>query len=216
MMNSRWLERHPLVVFVSITVAALGFGLGMLFLIWLVLRALGLSTGIWSMIEALSTALTAAAVLGAAFVASRELTELASSRHLTVADKLFDELNSQENIAARRWVFLSLAEDPKDPGAVIGTLTPEGRDAIKRVLNSLDRVAFLTQPNWIPEEIVMAWMNPMVVKAWVKLAPYVAYERQRRNEPDYYQAAQQLAERCLAWRKHNVSGGTLTWIKDAL
>lgn len=215
-MNSRWFERHPLAVFVSITLAALVVGLGLLFFVWLMLRVLGVNTGLWPMIEAMSTALTAAAVLGAAFVASRELSELASSRHLDVADKLFDELNSQENIEARRWVFLHLPEDPADAGEVIGSLQPEGRDAIKTVLNSLDRIAFLTQSDWIPDEMVMPWMNPMVVKAWAKLAPYVAYERQRRHEPDYYRTAQELAERCTAWREQHVPGAKLTWVKDAL
>jgi len=177
---------------------------------------LGVSTGLWAMIEALSAAVTAAAVLGAAFVASRELSELASSRHLDVADKLFDELNSQENIEARRWVFTNLAEDPTDPGAVIDSLSPEGRAAIKRVLNSLDRVAFLTQSDWIPDEVVMPWMNPMVVKAWTKLAPYVAFERQRRREPDYYRAVQALAARCVTWRQQHVPGAEITWVEGAL
>jgi hypothetical protein len=215
-MNSRWFERHPLAVFVSITLAALVAGLGLLFFVWLLLRVLGVNTGLWPMIEALSTALTAAAVLGAAFVASRELSELASSRHLDVADKLFEELNSQENIEARRWVFLHLPENPADAGEVISSLQPEGRDAIKTVLNSLDRIAFLTQSDWIPDEMVMPWMNPMVVKAWAKLAPYVEYERQRRHEPDYYRTAQQLAERCLAWREQHVPEARLTWVEDAL
>jgi len=215
-MNSRWFERHPLIVFLSITAAALAVGLGLLFLVWLLLRALGVDTGLWPMIEALSTALTAAAVLGAAFVASRELAELASSRHLDVADRLFDELNSPANIEARRWVFQRLPEAPADPGEVIQTLPDSGQAAIKRVLNSLDRVAFLTQSDWIPEEMFMPWMNPMVVKAWAKLAPYVAYERQRRHEPDYYQAAEELARRCLAWRQLHVPEGKITWVDDAL
>ena len=190
--------------------------MGLLFFVWLVLRALGVSTGLWPMIEALSTALTAAAVVGAAFVASRELSELASSRHLDVADKLFDELNSQENVEARRWVYLHLPLDPADPGEVIGSLPPQGQDAIKKVLNSLDRIAFLTQSNWIPEEMVMPWINPMVIKAWAKLAAYVEYERQRRQEPDYYQTAHQLAVRCLAWREQHLPGAKVTWVKDAL
>ena len=215
-MNSQWFERHPLFVFVSITVVALAAGLGILFFVWLLLHALGVNSRLWPMIEALSTAVTAAAVLGAAFVASRELREAASSRHLDIADKLLDELNSQESIEARRWVFLHLPESPAGVGAVISSLQPEGRDAMKTVLNSLDRIAFLTQSDWIPEEMVMPWMNPMVVKAWAKLAPYVEYERQRRHEPDYYRTAQQLAERCIAWRERNVPEAELTWVEGAL
>jgi hypothetical protein len=152
-------------------------------------------------------------VLSAAFVAYRELNELDVSRHMQVADRLFEELNAPESIAARRWVFQHL---PDDPATGIGSLTPEGREAVKRVLNSLDRVAFLTQAGWIPEETVMPWMNPMIVKAWIKLAPYVEYESRRRREPDYYQHARRFAERCLAWRAKNLPDAEITWVDDAL
>ena len=113
-------------------------------------------------------------------------------------------------------LVLGKVQDPADPGQVIASLPPQGRDAIKQVLNSLDRVAFLTQGDWIPEETVMPWMNPMVVKSWARLAVYVEYERQRRREPDYYQAAGQLAGRCQAWRARHVPEAQLTWLEDAL
>jgi hypothetical protein len=212
-MINRQVERHPLTVFLSITGIGLVVGLGVLFMLWLLLRLLGLDTGLWPMIEALSTAVTAAAVLGGAFVASRQLSELANVRHIEVADRLFNELNWPENIAARRWVFQNLPDDPEQG---VASLSPDGRDAIKRVLNSLDRVAFLTQSDWIPDEMIMPWMNPMIVKSWAKIGPYVEYERQRRNEPDYYLAAQQLAERCLRWREKHLPEAAVTWVDDAL
>jgi hypothetical protein len=210
---NNWLERHPLTVFLSITALGLFLWVVGLFALWLFLRVLGLNTGLWAMIEALSTAITAAAVLGAGFVASRELRELGNSRHLEIADKLLAELNAPGNIAARRWVFQSL---PDDPAEGIPAMPPEGRDAVKTVLNSLDRVAFLTQPDWIPEEMIMPWLSPMVVKAWAKLGPYVDYESKRRNEPDYYASARRVAGRCLAWRRAHVPDAQVTWIPDAL
>ena len=95
-------------------------------------------------------------------------------------------------------------------------MTDEGRAAVKQVLNSLDRVAFLTQAGWIPDEMIMPWMNPMVVKAWARLEAYVEYESQRRGEPDYYQHARQVAERCRAWRSKHLPDAEITWIDDAL
>jgi hypothetical protein len=165
------------------------------------------------MIEALSTAVAAAAVLSAGFVAYRELSEAASSRHMEVAERLFEELNSSENIQARRWVFQNLHDTPEE-GA--GALTEEGRAAIKQVLNSLDHVAFLTQAGWIPDEIIMPWMHPMIAKSWEKLEPFVKYERQRRNESYYYQNIDRLAERCSAWRLKNLPDIKVTWVDDAL
>ncbi len=87
---------------------------------------------------------------------------------------------------------------------------------MKMVLNSLDRVAFLTQSGWIPDDLVMPWMHPMIAKSWEKLEPYVLYERERRNEPYYYQYAGKLAERCKQWRKRNLTDTTTKWIDNAL
>jgi hypothetical protein len=212
-MSGDWSGRLTLIAILVATAAGFVLWIGFLFFAWLVLRAAGTSTSFWAMTEALSTAVAAAAVLGAGIVAYRELTEVSSSRHMEVADRLFEELNSAENIEARRWIFQNL---PDDPGKGVRSLAPEGRAAVKRVLNSLDRVAFLTQAGWIPEEMIMPWMSPMIVKAWGKLGPYVEYESRRRREPDYYEHARELAERCRAWRAKNVPDAKITWVEDAL
>ncbi|MBS1252475.1 MAG: hypothetical protein MAG451_01514 [Anaerolineales bacterium] len=208
-------QSERLTLFIALAIGAVSFVLWLAgsVVLWLVLQLVGASPNIWVMIEALSTAGSLAVILGAGWIAYRELSELASSRHLEVADRLFDELNSPENIEARRWIFQNLPDDPEEG---IRALTPEGQAAVKQVLNSLDRVAFLTQPGWIPEEMVMPWMNPMIVKAWAKLEPYVDYESRRRREPDYYEHARQLAERCLVWREKNLPEAEITWLEDAL
>lgn len=212
-MSGDWSGRLTLIAILVATAAGFVLWIGFLFFVWLVLRAAGTATSFWAMTEALSTAVAAAAVLGAGIVAYRELAEGASSRHMEVADRLFEELNSSENIEARRWIFQNL---PDDPAGGVHSLPPEGRAAIKRVLNSLDRVAFLTQAGWIPDEMIMPWMSPMIVKAWAKLGPYVEYESQRRHEPDYYEHARELAERCRAWRAKNVPDAKTTWVDNAL
>lgn len=180
--------------------------------VWLLLLALGIPSNLWDMSQAVSTTVAAAAVFGAGIVAYRELGELAHTRHIQIADSLFAELNSPENIEARRWIYQHL---PPDPEQGIPSFTAEERDTVKRVLNSLDRVAFLTQSGWIPEELIMPWMNPMIVKTWMKLEPYVRYEGERRREPDYYEHARALAERCLEWRAKNLPEAEITWVKDA-
>lgn len=212
-MNANWSGRLTLIAIVAVTAAGFVVWLGSMLFLWLFLRLVGVSANFWAMTEALSTAVAAAAVLSAGFVAYRELSEVASSRHIGVADRLFEELNSPQNIAARRWIIQNLPEDPEEG---IRSLTEEGRGAVKQVLNSLDRMAFLTQAGWIPDEMIMPWMNPMVVKAWAKLEAYVEYESRRRGEPDYYQHARELAERCRAWRARRLSGAKITWIDDAL
>jgi heme/copper-type cytochrome/quinol oxidase subunit 2 len=195
------------------TVLGFLFWLLILIVLWSLLRVAGRSTDFWAMTEALSTAVAAAAVLGAGYVAYRELNELDNSRHMQIADRLFEELNSRENIEARRWIFQQLPDDPQEG---IDSLTPEGQQNVKTVLNSLDRVAFLTQSGWIPDELIMPWMNPMIVKAWLKLEAYVEFERHRRKEPDYYEYVSQLAQRCQNWRSKNLPNAEITWLDDAL
>jgi hypothetical protein len=206
-------SRNTLLLIILVTSGAFILWLVVQLLLWAILKSAGASPDLWAMIEALSTALGAAAVFTAGFIAYRELSEISNTRYMEVADRLFEELNSEENIEARRWVFHHL---PADPQEGIPSMSPAGRAAVKRVLNSLDRVAFLTQSGWIDEDLVMPWMNPMIVKVWTKISPYVEYERQRRHEPDYYQGASALAERCQAWRKENVPNAEITWVEDAL
>jgi hypothetical protein len=212
-MPDRWSQYLTFLLILILT--AIGFVVWVMFLIlvWAVLHLVGVNTSLWLMIEALSTAVAAAAVVGAGFVAYKEINESASSRHVEIADKLFQELNSAENIAARRHVFQHL------PAFVAGeqaVLSVQDHDAMKMVLNSLDRVAFLTQENWIPEATMMPWMNPMVVKAWMRLKPFVEAERERRREPDYYERAGALGEHCLAWRARHKPGAEIVWLDDAL
>jgi hypothetical protein len=184
-----------------------------LFIVWILLRSFDVQADFFVLVESLSTAVAAAAVISAGFVAYKELSEISHSRHLEIVNHLFDELNSQENIEARRWVFQNLHGDP---AREIPLISPDGRTAIKRVLNSLDHVSFLTQPGLVDEGVVMPWMNIMVIKSWIKLCPYVEYERKRRNEPDYYRTAEQLARRCIAWRRKHVTEKDFIWVEKAI
>jgi hypothetical protein len=212
MKNKRRSRRRTLV---TVVWASAGFivWIGVLIAVWSVLHAAGIATDFWPMAQTLTSTITMVCILTGSVLAFHQLSEAASNRHLAVADRLFEELNSPENIEARRWIFHNL---PADPEEGTRTMTAEGQAAVKRVLNSLDHIAFLTQAGWIPEEMIMPWMNPMIVKAWTKLKPYVEYESRKRREPDYYQHARELAERCCEWRKHNVPNTEITWIKDAL
>ena len=206
-------ESRTFVVIIFLTVLGFAVWLFALFVLWSVLHSNGSHASFWAITEALSTAVAAAGVLGAGYVAYRELSEVSNSRYLEVADRLFNELNSAENIEARRWIYQNLHGNPEEE---VHSMTPQGQAAVKQVLNSLDRVAFLTQKGWIPDELIMPWMHPMIVKSWEKLEPYVQYERHRRHEPYYYRYAGELAERCLTWRVTHMPNAKIAWIEDAL
>jgi hypothetical protein len=212
-MNTNWSGRRTLAVVAICTALGLAIGLLMILSIWGVLHARGATSSYWAMTEALATAVTAATVIGAGLLAYRELDEASDSRHLAVADRLFEELNAPENVAARRWIFQHL---PSDPASGLDKLSDQGHDTVKRVLNSLDRVAFLTQRGWIPEDMIMPWMSPMILKTWIKLKPWVDYEVDRRQEPEYYRQVRALAERCLSWRNAHGMSTEVTWVENAL
>ncbi|MGB7874193.1 MAG: DUF4760 domain-containing protein [Anaerolineales bacterium] len=164
-------------------------------------------------LESISTAVAAAAVFGAAYIAYQELQEVANTRYMDIADRLFGELNSPENVEARRHIFQNLKDDPEQG---LKRLKGADQDAMKKVLNSLDRVAFLTRAGWISDDLIMPWMHPMIAKSWEKLEPYVMYERERRNEPYYYEHAGDLAERCRRWRAKHLAETDTKWVENAL
>ena len=212
-METKWSGPITIGIFSLITIFIFGlliFGLPSL---WCNLNAQTTCTEALASIEALSTALAAAAVFGAGFIAYRELSEAANSRYMDIADRLFEELNSPENIEARRRIFQNLHQDPE---IGLKKLKLKDRDAMKKVLNSLDRVSFLTQAGWVPDDIVMPWMHPMIAKSWQKLKPYVEYERKRRNEPYYYRYVGELAERTRKWRAKNLAETDINWVDNAL
>jgi len=196
------------------TPALIFFGsLAILFFVSFASNSFKLDDHLAGILESGSSAVGAAAVFGAAYFAYQELDEVSKSRHIDVADRLFDELNSPDIIEARRIIYQNLNENPETG---LSNLSDESRDAMKDVLNSLDRVAFLTQPGWIPDELVMPWMHPMIAKSWEKLEPYVLYERERRNEPYYYEHAGELADRCRKWRAKHLAETSTKWTDDAL
>ena len=122
LMSKLFSKYSIIIIFLAITAIAFLAGLMILFMLWSILRVIGIDTSYWAMVEAIATAIAASAVLGTVFVAYRELSELYNSRYIDVANKLFDELNSLENIEARRWVFQKL---PKDPAKGIKSISPK-------------------------------------------------------------------------------------------
>ena len=197
-------------VFIVITLAVFLLWVFSSFLIWRIFDSLTLSDNLYVAIEALSTALAVATVFGAGYFAIQELSESSKTRYMEIADKLFNELNSEENIEARKIVYQLGAFNPDV------SLSLHQREAIKKVLNSLDRVAFLTQKGWIPDEVIMPWLHPMIAKSWDKLEPHVIFQRNQRGESYYYEHASELADRCFAWRQKNQIQNQVNYVDEEI
>ena len=185
-------------------------------ILWAALRSAGIVFDFWPMLEALSTAGAVAQVLGGGVVALWQLRDSVDSRNLSIYNEIFERLMSEENIEARRWIYLHL---PDDPAAGLDALDPAGQWHVKRVLNSLDHLGFLLEQDWITaeaEDAIIKWVSPFVVKVWAKLERYVDYEAQRRHEPDYYDSIRKLAQRCVEWRRRYLPESEITWVEKAL
>jgi hypothetical protein len=172
----------------------------------------------WGALEALATAAAFSVAVGGGLMVLAQLTEAVDSRNLTIFNDVFERLAADRNIDARRWIYQQL---PDNPGQGLASLSEEGRQHVKYVLNSFDHLGFLIQEGWVSgeaEDAIIRWVSPFVVKTWQKLGSYIDYEvAQRTEEPDYYEAVRHLAERCIAYRKALLRRDPkTTWRDDAL
>jgi hypothetical protein len=51
------------------------------------------------------------------------------------------------------------------------------------------------------DQALVSWMSPSVTKVWERIYLYVKDESDRRKEPDFYQAAREFGDNCVAWRE---------------
>lgn len=168
---------------------------------------------LWSLLEGLSSAAAFAVVVGGGFFALLQLVEATERRHMDVYNDVFARLMDDREIAARRWIYQRLPDDPEQG---IASLSETGQRHVKLVLNSFDHLGFLLTQDWVTDDGIIGWVSPIVLKTWAKLGPYVAYEAARRGEPYYYAAAVELARRCEAWWQQNRAGQGFVWLEDAL
>lgn len=160
----------------------------------------------WAVLEGLSAAAALAFAVGAGIVVLMELNATVDSRNLDIYRDIYEKLMSENEIKARKYIYQSIpASDDKQVviDAVLGD--DQARKHVKRVLNLIDYFGFLVEQEWVTADEVIGWMSPIVVKVWEKIEPVVEYEcSQRPEEPDYYESAIRLAERCRKWRDTNL------------
>lgn len=160
----------------------------------------------WAGLEALSAAAALAFAVGAGIVVLMELNATVDSRNLDIYRDIYEKLMSEEGIKARKFIYQELPT-PDDKQVIIDAVLSDdqARKYIKQVLNLIDYFGFLVEQEWVTADEVIGWMSPVVVKVWEKIGPVVEHEcSQRPEEPDYYESAIRLAERCRKWRDTNL------------
>ena len=196
---------------ISVSVFAIWSFLALI--VWGVFQIIGVRFNYWQMLEAVSTAAAVAQVFGGGIVALVQLTESVDNRNLSIYNAVFEKMMAEDNIEARRWIYQEL---PPLSEKGMSVIDEKGQKYIKRVLNTFDHLGFLMEQDWVTAEPVVHWVSPMVVKTWEKLGPYVENEIRRRSEPDYYESARALADRCKKWRVQQGLDKNITWLGDAL
>jgi hypothetical protein len=181
----------------------------------------------WSLLEGFISLLSLALVLGGSVFALREYisNEIQQQKDekkvaFDVYQVIFDRLMNPEDTAARRWIILNVPVLPpgEDQAAWVKEVrakihewpedwqgeTSPGQTYLKRVLNTLDFVGFVAEhywDMWRTDDELVQWMSSPITKVWERIGPYVEYEADERNEPDFYQAARMLSQYCLQWRR---------------
>jgi hypothetical protein len=178
----------------------------------------------WSLLEGLTGLATLCLVIGGlvfAFIEYRR-SAIQDSRQsaqssFAIYREMYDRLADPEDAAARRWILQNLPTLEEMDGDEEAWLArtqellnqrppdwmdprPPGKAHLKRILNTFDFIGFVGIHYWTIENELVEWMNPVIAKVWERIYFYVEDEARRRNEPDYYQAARDLGDRCLQWR----------------
>jgi hypothetical protein len=191
----------------------------------------------WGLLEGITGLATLCLVIGGlvfAFIEYRR-SEIQDSRaraqsSFSIYKEMYDKLTDPEAIASRRWIIQNLPtleQMGNNPDAWLAHTKelldhrPEGwqkdrspgREHLKQTLNSLDFIGFVARHYWTIENELVEWMNPLIAKVWERISLVVEDESERRHEPDYYQAARELGEQCLQWRRNR--GLTSVVIDDA-
>ncbi|GAB4540288.1 MAG: hypothetical protein Kow0063_29930 [Anaerolineae bacterium] len=209
-LEMRYLKRLPTLLVLAL-VLLLSLALGYVwtgFIFPLVLRLSPVPLAGWAALEGLSSAAAFAFTVGAGLIVLMQLAETADSRNLDIYRDIYEKLMSEEEIEARRFIYQQIPASEDDQVVIDAILNSDSaRKYVKQVLNLIDYFGFLVEQDWVTADEIIGWISPVVVKVWEKIGPVVEYERSRRpEEPDYYEAAFKLAERCRKWRDRNLPG----------
>lgn len=172
----------------------------------------------WGLLEGYASMLTLAILVGGLVFTVWEYSRQESQISFQIYEAIHARMTHPDEEAARRWIFEHIQpledvdmtleqwlektanEIHKKPANWKQEMSP-GHQAVKKTLNTLDYVGFVSTNYVNVEGPLLQWMSSPIAKVWERLAPYLEHERVERGEPDYYLAASTIGERCLYWRK---------------
>ena len=103
-------------------------------MLWRALTMAGISDNAWNALGAVGTMAGFALTLAGALVILVQLNESIERRSMELFSTAFEQLSSEADVTARRWIFINLPDDVEEGLTMLET-NPEGNAHDKRVLN---------------------------------------------------------------------------------
>ncbi|MBN1967154.1 MAG: hypothetical protein JW910_21045 [Anaerolineae bacterium] len=181
----------------------------------------------WGTLEGITSLITLALaaggglfILGEYFATAVQRRQQQAEAWFNIYKELSERLTNPTDTAARRWIIHHI--DPPDEGQPLagwiaafktqvygefrGSEVDQapGHVQLKRVLDTIDFIGFVDQHYWYLADDLVEWMNAPIVKVWDRIGPYVEYEADARNEPDFYASAREFGKKCQQWRREHL------------
>ena len=153
------------------------------------------SQDFWSILSSIASVLGFTVVIWTAFMALGQLKEMARSRHLEAMLQVYEMIGSDQARADRRFIYVKLKSIP-------ASLTAEEWEYVEKVSAVFDRIGNLASHGLIPEEEFFQSHCEIIIKAWMKLEPYIMYRRRVYGGRFANQFEQLSKDACKYHAKH--------------
>ena len=122
--------------------------------------------------SSIATVATAAIAIVAAMFALVQVREMTRTRHLEAMLRVFEMLGAEDARKQRRFIYTQLKSSPNG-------LSAEEQWVVEQVTVTFDRLGRLVQMGLVPREELFQGHCEVVIRAWIRLKPYVYYHRSR-------------------------------------
>ena len=151
----------------------------------------------WTMITAISTAVSVVAFAISAFLIFLQLRRFRFSQEVTVALALYDRSTSPEMLAAASWVKTMPASFSYENYLH----TPEARQKIENLWYYFEFLGVLLNRGYVSEDLIFDQQGTFIAGMWDKTQGLIKARRLDRQSPEYMENFEILRDRYSKWAK---------------
>ncbi|WBB68825.1 DUF4760 domain-containing protein [Micromonospora sp. WMMD812] len=149
------------------------------------------------LINVLTLAFSLVAVIVSTILALRQARLMRHNNLLPVIVDIFTEFRDPAFKEHLHYLQHRLWEEYPPAASGTSDLVGEARQHVVAVGGFFNSVGLLVANNVIDEVVPTSAMGGSILRSWARLSPYIANERQRRNDPNYEMYFEDLARRAL-------------------